>query len=27
MELLGDGLYDLGVKFEQLKDIYLTYEW
>jgi hypothetical protein len=27
MELLGDGLYDLGIKFEQLKDIYLTYEW
>jgi hypothetical protein len=26
MELLGDGLYDLGVKFEQLKDIYLTNE-
>jgi hypothetical protein len=26
MELLGDGLYELGVKFEQLKDIYLTYE-
>ena len=26
MELLGEGLYELGIRFEQLKNIYLTDE-